>query len=147
MNSNNITFSGGGAGLVWGNNYSRIYDNVNLYIKTDDYLNITAPTQINITSTNTYFSGNVYNYESLLASQTWVNLNFLTTSPSQLTVGKLMGNPIISWLSNNCYIQALTTNGNNTITFCANNTVTDAQISSDPGTSGVTNTGNLNFYC
>jgi len=58
-----------------------------------------------------------------------------------------MGNPIISWLSNNCYIQALTTNGNNTITFCANNTVTDAQISCDPGTSGVTNTGNLNFYC
>ena len=147
MNSNNITFSNNGAGLVWGNNYSQIYDNGNLYITTDDYLNISAPTRINITSTDTYFSGNVYNYESLLASQNWVNLNFLTTSPSQLTVGKLIGNPIISYTNANCYIQALSATGNNWIQFRAFNTTTDAQILCTAGSYGTPNNGNLNFYC
>ena len=147
MNSNSIGFSNNGAGLVWGNNYSQIYDNGNLYITTDNYLNISAPTRINITSTDTYFSGNVYNYESLLASQNWVNLNFLTTSPSQLTVGKLIGNPIISYTNANCYIQALSATGNNWIQFRAFNTTTDAQILCTAGSYGTPNNGNLNFYC
>ena len=97
MNSNHISFTNNGAGIIWGSSgQSRIYDNGNLYITTDDNLYITAPTQLSVTATDSYFSGNVYNYESLLASQTWVNNNFLTTSPPQLSVGKLMGNPIIA---------------------------------------------------
>ena len=53
---------------------------------------------------------------------------YLTSSPPQLTVGKLMGNPIVSWTSNNCYIQCLSTTGNNWLTFCANNTVSDGTV-------------------
>ena len=58
-----------------------------------------------------------------------------------------MGNPIISWTSNNCYIQCLSATSNNWIQFYANNTATVAQILCTAGTSGVGNTGNLNFYC
>ena len=74
--------------------------------------------------------------------------NVLIYTPSQLTVGKLSGNPIVSWTSNNCYIQCLSTTGNNWIQFHANSTVTDAQILCTAGTSGTANVGNynLNFY-
>ena len=58
-----------------------------------------------------------------------------------------MGNPILSWTSNNCYIQALSTTGSNWLTFHANNTTTDAQILCTAGVSGTPNVGNLNFYC
>ena len=147
MNSN-IIFSNNGAGLTWGNNYTQIYDNGNLYINTDDYLNISAPTQVSVTSANSYFSGNIYSNNNILATQSWVNSQYyLTASPSQLTVGKLMGNPIISWTSNNCYIQALSTTGNNWIQFRAYNTTTDAQILCTAGSYGTPNVGNLNFYC
>ena len=60
MNSNSITLSNNGAGLSWGNNYTHICDNGNLYTNTADYLNISAPTQVTITSANSYFSDNVY---------------------------------------------------------------------------------------
>ena len=87
MNSNNVTFSNNGAGLSWGNNNSRIYDNGNLYIVTDDYLNITAPTQLIVTSPSSYFSGNMYTNNNLVASQSWVqSQNYLTTSPATITV-------------------------------------------------------------
>ena len=65
-----------------------------------------APTQLTLTSPNAYFTGNVYSNNNLLATQAWVNSKYyLTSSPPQLTLGKLMGNPIVSWTSNNCYIQ------------------------------------------
>ena len=46
MNSNSIAFSNNSAGLVWGNNYSQIYDDGNLHINTDDFINISAPTHL-----------------------------------------------------------------------------------------------------
>lgn len=47
---NTIYFNNSGAGLVWGNNYSRIYDDANLIIYTDDRLDIRASTGTYITS-------------------------------------------------------------------------------------------------
>ena len=72
MNSNTIGFSNTHAGLSWGSNYSRIYDDSNLNITTDDAMYISAPTQLNITSPSSYFSGNVYTNNNVLASQSWV---------------------------------------------------------------------------
>ena len=90
----------------------------------------------------------MYSNNNILASETWVNNQYyLTSSPSQLTVGKLMGNPIVSWASKYCYIQCLSTTGNNWLTFRANNTITDGTILCTPGTSGVGNSGTLSFYC
>ena len=63
-----------------------------------------------------------------------------------MSVGTLMGNPIVSYANANCYIQCLSATGNNWIQFHANNTTTDAQILCTAGTSGGSNTGNLNFY-
>ena len=37
MNGNSIVFSKNGAGIVWGNSYSQIYDNGNLYIYIQHY--------------------------------------------------------------------------------------------------------------
>ena len=86
MNGNKISFSNNGAGLSWGNNYSQIYDNGNLYIVTDDYMNISAPTQLIVSSPNTSFSGNVYMGSNLLASQSWVtSQNYLTAVPSAIS--------------------------------------------------------------
>jgi len=71
MNSNSIGFSNNGAGLKWGtNSNSQIYDNGNLYITTDDYLNISCPTQMSVSATDSYFSGNLHSVEGLIASQT-----------------------------------------------------------------------------
>ena len=85
MNTYTIAFSNSGAGLKWGNNYSQIYDDSNLHINTDDVMYISAPTQLNITSPNTYFTGNVYTNNNLLASQSWVqSQNYLTTSQQTL---------------------------------------------------------------
>ena len=120
-----------------GSNYSRIYDDSNLHITTDDTMYISAPSQLNITSPSSYFSGNVYTNNNLLASQSWVqSQNYLTSSPSSLTVGTLMGNPIVSYANSNCYLQCLSATGNNWIQFPANNTTTDAQILCTAGTSG-----------
>ena len=52
MNSNNIAFSNNGAGLSWGRNYSRIYDDSNLHITTDEIMYISSPNQLNITSSS-----------------------------------------------------------------------------------------------
>ena len=103
---------------------------------------------LTVMSPNTYFTGNIYSNNNILASQSWVQgQNYLTTSPSSLTEGILMGNPIVSYANSNCYIQCLSATGNNWIEFHANNTTTDAQILCTAGTSGSSNTGNLNFYC
>ena len=45
MMSNSISFTNNGAGITWANNNSQIYDNGNLYITTDDYLNISCQSQ------------------------------------------------------------------------------------------------------
>jgi hypothetical protein len=44
-------------GITWGNNNSRIYDNAHLCIETDDYMYITAPTSLTITSPSVSVSG------------------------------------------------------------------------------------------
>ena len=67
------THSNNGTEISWGNSYSQTYDNGNLYINTNDHLNISAPTQVNITSSNSYFSGDVYLNNNISASQAWVN--------------------------------------------------------------------------
>ena len=54
-----IYFPNNGAGLNWGASYSRIYDNGNLYITTDDAMYIQAPTTLTVTSPATTFSGTV----------------------------------------------------------------------------------------
>ena len=126
MNSTNISFTNDGAGLTWGNNNSRIYDDLHLNIATNDYLCIKAPTQPSVTATDSYFSGNLYLVEGLVASQTWVNNIFLTTNLTQLTVERLIGNPIVSYTTTTCFIHCLLTTGNNWIQFGAYNTVTDA---------------------
>ena len=98
MNSNNISFTNYGAGITWGNsNNSQIYDDSNLHISSFANILLYTPTQVTVTSPNAYFTGDVYSNNNLLASQTWVNNQYLlTSSPSQLTVGKLIGNPIVS---------------------------------------------------
>ena len=45
MNGNTISFNNTGAGLIWGNNDSEIYDDSNLHINSDDTMYISAPTQ------------------------------------------------------------------------------------------------------
>ena len=54
-----IYFPNNGAGLYWGAAVSRIYDNGNLYIVTDDAMYIQAPSTISVTSPTTSFSGTV----------------------------------------------------------------------------------------
>jgi hypothetical protein len=41
-----------GSGVVWGNNYSKIYDDGNLHIDTDDLMYIKAPNTLNIDTPN-----------------------------------------------------------------------------------------------
>ena len=86
MNSNIIVFSNNGAGLVWGNNYSQIYDDGNLHINTDDYIYISAPTQFNVTTPTASFSGNIYMGSNLLASQSWVLNQFNSPTFTSLYV-------------------------------------------------------------
>ena len=59
MNSNSITFTKNGAGLLWGNNNSQIYDDSNLQISSVANILIYSPTQVTVTSSNAYFSGDV----------------------------------------------------------------------------------------
>ena len=102
MNSNNITFTNNGAGLVWGNYCSQIYDDANLHITTDDSMYISAIVQLIVTAANTYFSGNVYmNNNLLLTSTPGVDIN-MNTNNVNLTNGKLTlnGNGIIYFYSN-----------------------------------------------
>ena len=73
MNSNSTSFTNNGAGLTWKNNYSQIYDDAYLNIKTDDSLYISAPTQISVTSANSYFSGNMNMNNNLLATHSYGN--------------------------------------------------------------------------
>jgi hypothetical protein len=54
-----IYFPANGAGLSWAGGASQIYDNGNLYINTDDYMYIQAPTTLTVTSPATTFSGTV----------------------------------------------------------------------------------------
>ena len=87
----------------------------------------------------------MYLNNNILACQARVNSQYyFTSSSSHLTVGKLMGNPIVSWTSNNCYIQCLLTTGNNWIQFCTNNITTDAKVLCTAGKSGTPNVSNLN---
>ena len=58
-----------------------------------------------------------------------------------------MGNPILSYTSCNCFIQGLSTTDTNSITFRAYNKVTDAHIVCSQGSSGVANSGTLEFDC
>ena len=54
-----ISFLQNGSGITWGANYTRIYDDGNLNINTDDRLYINAPTSLSITSPDTTVSGNL----------------------------------------------------------------------------------------
>jgi hypothetical protein len=54
-----LAFDNNGTGLVWGNNYSKIYDDGILHINTDDSLYLSAPSNLNITTPNTTISGNI----------------------------------------------------------------------------------------
>ena len=60
FNLRNVNFANDGSGLIWGNNYSRIYDNMHLHIETDDNMYISAPAYLEINSPNTTFLGDVY---------------------------------------------------------------------------------------
>ena len=57
MNSNSILFVQNGAGLIWGNFNSRIYDNSQMNIAPNDYLYINEPTKVTVTSMESNFSG------------------------------------------------------------------------------------------
>ena len=97
MNSNNISFTNNGAWLTWYNNNSQIYDDSNLHISSVANIVIYTPTQVTVTSPSVDCTSDVYSNNAILASQQWVNNQyFLTASPHQLTVGKLIDNPIVS---------------------------------------------------
>jgi hypothetical protein len=55
----NVNFKNDGSGLVWGQNYSKIYDNADLHIETDDNMFIKAPTSLNIDTPNATIKGNL----------------------------------------------------------------------------------------
>jgi hypothetical protein len=46
-----------GSGIAWGNNYSKIYDDGNLHINTDDVMNIKAPVYLNVDTPRTGIKG------------------------------------------------------------------------------------------
>ena len=75
MMSDSISFTNNGAGITWGNsNNSQIYDDSNLYISSVANILLYTPTQVTVTSPNTYFTGDMYsNSNNILASQAWVN--------------------------------------------------------------------------
>ncbi len=63
MENNNIKFRNSGVGLIWlnssGNDVSKIYDDFDLNIKTDDRLWISAPESVHVDTNNVSVTGNV----------------------------------------------------------------------------------------
>ena len=137
MHGNTIGFSNNGAGLKWGNNYSQIYDNGNLYIVTDDYLNITAPTQLTVTSPNAYFSGNA----------SFINVYCTTLNAQEITCNS--DHQMLAYVNTGRYLEVGTDSANYCyIDFHSNDADTvdyDSRILSSGGTSTQGN-GALNYY-
>ena len=57
--STGLQFNNDGTGLVWGKGYSKIYDNADLHIETDDNMWMSAPSKLDITTPNMIVHGNV----------------------------------------------------------------------------------------
>jgi cytoskeletal protein CcmA (bactofilin family) len=82
--SSSLTLNNNGTGIVWGNNYSKIYDDGNLHINTDDAMYISAPANLDVTTPNLNISGST-KVNKLCIGATCVtedNLKALLTSQS-----------------------------------------------------------------
>jgi hypothetical protein len=84
-----ITFNNDGTGIIWGSSVSKIYDDGNLYINTDDAMYMSAPTNLDITTPNFNLSGNM-NTGAFCIGGTCVNeANFKQLLTSQATLSVL----------------------------------------------------------
>lgn len=57
--STGLQFNNDGTGLVWGKGYSKIYDNADLHIETDDNMWMSAPAKLDVATPNMIVHGHV----------------------------------------------------------------------------------------
>jgi hypothetical protein len=123
-----IYFANNGSGLNWGSSYSRIYDDGDLRITTDDSLWITAPSKVSI-SGPTYFSTAIYLNNRIIERRNWYDQQ-LTFSNSWYFSADLYLNSG-GWTGGTTYPMAFRTDTGNYILCQGYFTFSDARIKTD----------------
>jgi hypothetical protein len=123
-----VYFANNGSGLYWGNAYSRIYDDGDLRITTDDTIWITAPLALRV-SGPTFFSTAIYLRDRIIERRDWYNQQ-LTFSNSWYFSADLYLNSG-GWTGGTTYPMAFRTDTGNYILCQGYFTFSDARIKTD----------------